>query len=223
MASANKKNQKSKSPKNAPKRDAKGQFAKKSAASDTPKSKASEAKSYGPGEGKKDDGSDVIGILRITRTEESATGSTSKTTTYNIKSDGTREEVSASEEGIGFSNCARETPAPKGNDGIYPCIHAIEKHNPPKIIVGGHPYFSEKYVEDAKKAAARDATPSFAELAAGLQRVSVLHEQCKRLRRRELAKKLAQVSSKVIMWGLSLGLVALASVGIYTLGMHAIR
>ena len=219
MARANKKNQKSKSPKNAPKRDAKGQFAKKSAASDTPKSKASEAKSYGPGEGKKDDGSDVIGILRITRTEESATGSTSKTTTYNIKSDGTREKVDEYEEGS--KNC--NPSEPQGKDCLVPVLQAIEAHNPPKIIVGGHPYFSEKYVEDAKKAAARDATPSFAELAAGLQRVSVLHEQCKRLRRRELAKKLAQVSSKVIMWGLSLGLVALASVGIYTLGMHAIR
>lgn len=219
MASANKKNQKSKSPKNAPKRDAKGHFAKKSAASDTPKSKASEAKSYGPGEGKKDDGSDVIGILRITRTEESATGSTSKTTTYNIKSDGTREKVD--EYGEGSKNC--NPSEPQGKDCLVPVLQAIEAQNPPKIIVGGHPYFSEKYVEDAKKAAARDATPSFAELAAGLQRVSVLHEQCKRLRRRELAKKLAQVSSKVIMWGLSLGLVALASVGIYTLGMHAFR
>ena len=219
MARANKKNQKSKSPKNAPKRDAKGQFAKKSAASDTPKSKASEAKSYGPREGKKDDGSDVIGILRITRTEESATGSTSKTTTYNIKSDGTREKVD--EYGEGSKNC--NPLEPQGKDCLVPVLQAIEAQNPPKIIVGGHPYFSEKYVEDAKKAAARDATPSFAELAAGLQRVSVLHEQCKRLRRRELAKKLAQVSSKVIMWGLSLGLVALASVGIYTLGMHAFR
>ena len=219
MARANKKNQKSKSPKNAPKRDAKGQFAKKSAASDTPKSKASEAKSYGPGEGKKDDGSDVIGILRITRTEESATGSTSKTTTYNIKSDGTREKVD--EYGEGSKNC--NPSEPQGIDCLVPVLKAIEAQNPPKIIVGGHPYFSEKYVEDAKKAAARDATPSFLEIAAGIQRVKEQNNQYKHLKRHKLAQKLAHVSAKCIMWGLTAGLIALASFGIYTLGCQAFR
>ena len=219
MASANKKNQKSKSPKNAPRRDAKGQFAKKSAASDTPKSKAGEAKSHGPGEGKKDDGSDVIGILRITRTEESATGSTSKTTTYNIKSDGTREKVDEYEEGS--KNC--NPSAPQSKDCLVPVLKAIEAQNPPKIIVGGHPYFSERFVEDAKKAAASNSIPSFAEFVAGMRRVEDLRDQCKRLRRREIAEKLAKKCAKVVMWTLTLGLIACAGVGVYVLGGQAFR
>ena len=175
--------------------------------------------SRNPEDQDKESAASVIGVLKISRTEQTATGTTSKTTTYNIKSDGSREKVETQLTGCDFGserNCAMDKQS-----GLNATLGVIEAENPAQIIVGGHPYFSEKYVAEAQASAARDVTPSFHEIVAGLLRVQELADSAKRQRNRDIAKKMARVTAKVLMWMIALGLVYFAGVGIYALATHA--
>lgn len=227
MSSAEKKNKKQAESKASLKRDSKGHFAKsdkaKKNAPDDGKVKiniAPEKNGKKPEDSDKESEPRVIGVMKITETKSSATGTTSRTTTYNLKSDGTRETVTSCEEGVKIGD---NSTRPQMEHSISPDLETIASQNPARIEVGGHPYYSNKYVADAQAAAVRNTTPSDFDILARLQKVNELIEQRKRLRRREMAKRLARGTAQIIMWALTMGILACAGVGIYTLGTQVCR